>query len=472
MLSMLAKVTLAGFMSTLSVQLALPSVAQADSRTDTFKALDSDSADHSCQIVLRSASLKRDSSGLPLIETDSNGKNWYSFESSVDAAVGPLSTGTTAYLLYRASDDSQWHTAPGLMVSGAPNGLQRMMFRLSEGTLAAIGQTLSNPDGDKKLHLIPYLQTSDGRRIFDHNSTLGDSDSLILDGSSNWSVQSDANLCPTAGRGATTLRFLGNWTIEQRGLPQPGQSLLLEYDLNRLPQCQASSYNGLPAWQTDAMIRFYPSGEEFSAAVNTLQNGKMVPSTARFEIPLGSTHVQMWFKTRGRNCDTVWDSNFGRNYEVSLRADVAPSPAWAGQWRMLSGQGQCFALDRADALAEVSTLSEPELKSCRAIEAEVLVPGLTTSLDVMPEAIQAQVKWSLDGVTQRTQWLNYSGRSGQNYRFRWILPSETLRQVPWRKLDYSFQFSTDGLFWLSAGRAESHHNGIVSPRTIQYRNAP
>lgn len=468
-----AKKLWAGVALAALIQISSIPSALSDTRPDTFRALDSDSADRSCQVVLRKASLVTDpSSKMPVIETDPNGSLWYTFESEVDAATGPLASGTSVFMLYRASNDPQWHTAPGLSVGGAPAGLQRFSFRLSHATLPADLSQPGGPDKRLNLHLIPFLQTTDGRRIFDHNSSVGDADSVVLESSNNWSFVSDSALCPQPGHGSSTLRFLDNWTSEQRGLARPGQSLFIEYDLNRLPQCQSSSYNGLPAWQTDALIRFLPNGEEFSAAVNTLQNGKMLPTAARFEIPAGATQAQVWFRSRGRNCEPVWDSNFGRNYEFSLRPEVAPAPAWAGQWQMLAGTGQCAAFTRTEELPERALLDEIDLKSCRAIEAEVLVPGLTTGLIATPEALQAQVKWSIDGNSQKTQWLTFAGRNGQNYRFRWLLPTEILRQMGWRKIDYSFQFSTDGLFWLDAGRNQNRINGVVAPRTLEFDERP
>ncbi len=472
MLTAIAKNVLAGLLISAIAQSASFSSADARPPANTFKSLDSDSADRSCQVILRKAELKRDpSSGSPLTETDSSGQNWYTFESLVDAAESPVSAGTSVYLLYKTAEETQWHSAPGMAVAGANPSLRRMTFRLAEGTIAADDGSSLPPTGSI-LQIIAYLQTNDGRRIFDHNTSAGSSDSIKLTAENDWTFASEPSLCPSAGRGSSTIRFMKNWLVEQRGQAQPGQALIVEYDLARLPQCQSSSYNGLPAWQTEAMIRFFPGGEEFSASLNSLQSGKMVDSPARFEIPADSTHAQLWFKSRGRNCEAVWDSNYGRNYEISIKPDVAPSPAWAGQWRKLSGSSQCFALNRAEDLPEIAPVSESDLKNCHAVEAEVLVPGVTTALETTPDTLMAQVVWSIDGVPQRPQWLAFAGRSGQNYRFRWLLPRELLRQISWTKINYSFQFSTDGVFWLNAGRASSNQNGIVAPRTLEYRATP
>ncbi|NBO37428.1 hypothetical protein EBU99_02465 [bacterium] len=439
-------------------------------RAETFKPLSTDSADHSCQVILRSTNLRRNAeTGLAELEKDALGESWFTFDAQVDASVNPLRTGATVQMLYRGSGDNVWHAAPSVAIPGAAPGLQRHSFRLAQNSLKA-GVDATRPLPNTTLFLIPFLQTSDGRRIFDHNAQLANEDSYKIDAGTNWTYTSKPDLCPIAGRGSSTVRFLSDWTIEQRGQIQPAQSLFVEYDLKRLPQCQSSSYNGLPAWQTEAFVRFYPNGEEFSAALNTLQQGQMQPIAARFEVPTRATHAQLWFHTRGRNCEGAWDSNYGQNYEFQSRAGAASAPAWAGEWRLLTSSGSdCSTLTNPTEMGEVYGVSEKQLSTCNAVEAEVLVPGLTTSFTANPEAIQAQVVWKIDSGAGQIQWLKYVGRSGQNYRFRWILPTEILSVRPWRSVDYSFQFSTDGLFWLNAGRDKGGQIGQMTPRRLEFR---
>lgn len=63
-------------------------------RGETFKALSSDSADHSCQVVLRSAQIVLNSvTGLPETETDNAGRSWFAFEATVDTASAPSNLG-------------------------------------------------------------------------------------------------------------------------------------------------------------------------------------------------------------------------------------------------------------------------------------------------------------------------------------------------------------------------------------------
>jgi hypothetical protein len=438
---------------------------------ETFKALSTDSADHSCQVVLRDARLLREqTSGLPETESDSSGQPWYVFEANVDTAAAPLKSGAQVYLLYRSQRDPQWQVAPGVAVSGATPSLQRHSFRISAKTLKADNAlTTSFPRHGEALQLVPFLQSSDGRRIFDHNAHADELDSYVLNTKNAWSTQTSPSACERAGRGSATLRFLGDWSTDLRGDLHPGQSLVVEYDLSRLPQCHGSSYNGQPAWQTEAFVRFFPGGEEFSAVLNSLQGGTMTSQSARFDIPEDATRAQLWFKTRGRSCEGGYDSRFGKNYDFPITPAVNSSPSWAGGWQLMSStSAQCVPLDPMRALAEVDSLSLDELENrCLAVDAEVLVPGLTTSFSAQPQALQAQVHWRTDSGLESKQWLTFVGRSGQNFRYRWVLPTATLRTRPWSGLDFSFHFSTDGLFWLKAGKDTDNRMGVVEPRRIE-----
>lgn len=451
--------------------LAAEPLAQV-ARGETFKSLSSDSADYSCQVVLRSAQIILDSAtGLPETETDIGGQSWFAFEATVDTASASLKSGASVQLLYRRQRDSTWHTAPGVAVPGASTTLQRHQFRISSDTIAVPkGESNSFPKHPESLQVIPFLQSSDGRRIFDHNSQPDLSDTYTLGSGNNWKASTEPALCERAGRGSATLRFLGDWRSEYRGEVHPGQSVLVEYDLSRLPNCHGSSYNGQPAWQTEAFVRFFPNGEEYSSALSSFQSGTMLSLPARFEVPEDATRAQLWFRTRGRGCEGGFDSNFGRNYDIDIRSGITSSPSWAGQWQLLKGPPNCSSFSDPTPLADTETFNDEQLKNaCYAIEAEVLVPGLTTSLEASPQALQAQVNWKVDSEQRGKQWLTYAGRNGSNYRYRWILPSASFRTRSWKSLDYSFQFSTDGLFWLRSGKDSKNRVGVVEPLRIEHK---
>jgi hypothetical protein len=441
-------------------------------RADTFRATSSDGADHSCQVVLRRAQLVRDlSTGIAQTDADELGQSWYVFEAEVDAASAPLKMGASVQLLYRSGADATWHTAPALTVPGAPVTMQKHQFRISKDTLRVRNPNAGDdPVRDGVLYVIPFMQSSDGRRVFDHNAHPEVVDTYALSSNNNWQLTSPVTSCERAGRGTSTARFLGDWSHELRGSPQPGQSLIVEYDLKRLPQCQASSYNGLPAWQTEAFIRFFPNGQESSAVLNSVQTGNAQSLPARFDIPDDATMAQLWFRTRGRSCEGAWDSNFGNNYEITIKPGITPSPAWAGQWQILEGSSDCNSFTSSQPLNDPQNISDPQLsQGCLAVEAEVLVPGLTNSPEASPQGVQAQVVWKTDSGARSTQWLNLVGRHGQNFRYRWLLPKSLLLTRDWAHLEYLFQFSTDGLFWLRSGRDAANRIGLVEPRRIDHR---
>ena len=96
------------------------------------------------------------------------------------------------------------------------------------------------------------------------------------------------------------------------------------------------------------------------------------------------------------------------------------------------------------------------------------MPGLTDGKDGQsehPERLLAQVVFSADGGAEQQAWLTHVGRVGNNYRFRWELPRETLVHTAWQRYDHAFRFSTDGQSWYRIGQAEGPEGG--APRTLE-----
>jgi len=101
----------------------------------------------------------------------------------------------------------------------------------------------------------------------------------------------------------------------------------VDYDLERLPTCRAS-HNGFPGWQITAVMMFLPSGTivgkeimQHAATTSGMPDyHSWVRTIPRFEIPEGTTEIQVWFYNRSgfdRPCE-AWDSNYGANYRFPV----------------------------------------------------------------------------------------------------------------------------------------------------------
>jgi hypothetical protein len=111
-----------------------------------------------------------------------------------------------------------------------------------------------------------------------------------------------------------SLKFLSDWTQEQSGNIRPGESLSIEYAIERLPGCRASRY-GRDAWSITAGMRFHPTGQEESGAVTAReQSGAVVAAPLTVEVPIDATRIELWFQNTDNTGCVAWDSRYGQNY--------------------------------------------------------------------------------------------------------------------------------------------------------------
>lgn len=304
-----------------------------------------DTADRQCQVVLRQAGRLSEQGGFQV--SQSGGWIW---AVDVDVARNQLVRGGVEVgVLYRSTADNKqtWWKVTGEPVSGGEGEFQRYRVLLHEGLfgpgLSATGLQRS------QLELVPYLDRS-GLRSFDHNLHQGDFDNYLLGSDNQWSASQDGQVCPASlgipggtqepqgpalPVGEATLRFQGDWSVEDEGALVPGGALTVHYDLSRLEGCR-STHNGYPAWDTRAFVKFQPSGliqdqtvRRF-VSVNGTPTNEVEPVPATFHLPEGTTGVELWFlhqtAAQGTLCQK-WDSNQDRNYRVEVRQ----APQWVGE---------------------------------------------------------------------------------------------------------------------------------------------
>ncbi|MBA2665033.1 MAG: hypothetical protein H0U74_22290 [Bradymonadaceae bacterium] len=415
-----------------------------------------DGADRNCRVVLRSAAQVPGQTGY---ETDcSSGKCWFVWTVSADVANEFAHTGAQPALMYRNPSVDSWYSVAGEPVAGASAGYQRFAFRLAEHTIAA-GLTASAMERSK-LELVPFVGSTGGTRLFDHNRYPSDFDNYWLANANGFKIDDDGQVCAQRPAGESALVFRAGWTHAQHGAIVAGNRLRVDYDLYRLPECMSSTYNGMPAWETTAFVRFEPSGLTVNGGLRELNtaDGSIDARPFVTQVPEGTTGVALWFQTIGRTCSAQWDSNMGENYRFDVVARAPASPEWAGDW----GNGLTRACEHIDGLDEPVVLtSYNRERSCMFIDADVWVTNLTDANALQPHVIQAQVVSSIDGAAQAPVYLRFIGRVGNNYRYRWTLEREQLLRTSWQQIDYRFRFSTDGINWLLAGQPDGSARTIV-----------
>lgn len=402
-----------------------------------------DAADRGCNVVLREVTRGTNSC--------SSTGCWFTFTGTVDLSAQAVAEGGKAYVLYKNIDATTWAKASTTKVSGAPAGFQRYRFTLTKNTITD-GMSATAYQRTK-VDLAPYLLTTSGARLFDHNRLPGDFDVYTVNLASNWGVAADAGVCAPSPALKPRVDFALGWQTQAHGALVAGQAFTLGYDIRRLEDCRGT-HNGYPAWDVTASVRFLPSGQVVEGSVRGFDSPTGTPSNANavslpldVTIPAGTTSLEVWFKNftgAGSTC-VAWDSNLGNNY----RFDVEARPFAAVQWVGNVGSSFTRACSRVDgAPATVNLDSYLFSRACTFVEADVYVPGLTDGAAQKPQAIYAQAVTTLDGQPLGTSWLGFVSRVGNDYRFHYELPRSELYYGPkWSTFTYTLRFSTDGATW-------------------------
>lgn len=420
-----------------------------------------DRADRECLVVLREVRRTPDGPGY---ESDcSNGSCWYVWRALVDVAEEALDAGGQVAVLYHSGSDPTWWRAEAEgSVDGAPEGFERFLVRVFEHTVGP-GMSMTSLMRTH-IDLIPVVELPGGGRLFDHNRRTGDFENYELTADNTWAVGDDPSTCAAGPSPISVVRFLAGWTEEQRGAIVAGGRLRIEVDPARLTSCRAS-YTFAPAWDLEAQGRFLPGGQTFAGSAVSFETDEygrrhdvVHPGALEVEVPADATAVEIWLRNwsgMSSPCES-WDSDFGRNYRFDIDAAPPAPVAWAGDW----GAALSRACERADGLPEpVEVDSYVIERACMELFADVYVPGVTDAAEQRPELVQAQVELGVDGAPQTVEWLAYVGRAGNNARYRWTLPRETLTRVEWSELRFAFRFSTDGVTWYRIAQAEGPGGG-------------
>jgi hypothetical protein len=305
--------------------LACGSTAPADAiATQGAPLTQGDSADTSCQIVLRHTYIDFESSLGP--QTDcSSGTCWVVIRVTFDVAMSQSLAQSSAFVLYQGEGSSTWQqSAPAEPVLGcdelpdgpcAPVGFRRYQVVLRTDTFT------SGP-GNTTVDLIPFIQTVGGARLFDHNRVSDPLGSYALTAQNNWTISDDAAACPgTAPTSRLTATFATGWQNSSSGTLEGGGKLDVAYDIYRMPQTIGCTTDGVAAFATLGYVQFQPSGallSEWASGPLDSTTGQYDSLPLEFDVPPGTTSAALWFESSS-DCSggPFWDSDYGRNYVFS-----------------------------------------------------------------------------------------------------------------------------------------------------------
>jgi hypothetical protein len=122
---------------------------------------------------------------------------------------------------------------------------------------------------------------------------------------------------------STTVTFAEDFSESADGPIVAGQSIVVDYDLDRLTACRGST-NGSEVWGITGWAKFGSAApKEF--ALTRLEAGRVVAVRAEVEVPSSATSAELWFTTTNRWGCNAYDSNDGANYAFAVehRADTS-----------------------------------------------------------------------------------------------------------------------------------------------------
>ncbi|MBK7860156.1 MAG: hypothetical protein IPJ65_16385 [Archangiaceae bacterium] len=408
-------------------------------------AIATDRADHACQVTLRHAERTSGPTGFETV-CDSGGACWFVWQATIDVA-STATAGKTVWVQWKSTDATTWSKKQAAKISGAPTGYQRYRVRLDSKTVGP-GQSATSMQR-ARLDLLPYLKSSDGSRLFDHNRVVDDFGTYALVVNNQWSIAEDAEVCRPAGQAHADLDFRGDWSEVQHGPLLAGGTATLTYAITRLPQCRGSS-GGRATWDITATVRFSPGGQQVEQSVRTFDapNGVIDLSSARplpfnFTVPPGAQSAEVWFVNTGLSCPPTWDSNDSANYRFPVEQKTPPAVGWVGNPASSTARDCEARPGIAEPIVLDGYIRE---RACSFVEMDVWAAGVTDQ--PRTELMVARAELSLDGQPLPARWLELRGQVGNDYRYRFDLPRDVLYYgSKWSRLDYVLAFSTDGVVW-------------------------
>lgn len=124
-----------------------------------------------------------------------------------------------------------------------------------------------------------------------------------------------------------TVTFTSDYQMKVVGTPKAGGTLVVDYALDRLPQCRGNVGGGGPAWNIGGYYSLN-GGEPklFEVTALNADNTDRVTKPARIKLDQGGD-LALWFEvSSGFGCHE-YDSAFGNNYHVDVTGTVPEAGA-------------------------------------------------------------------------------------------------------------------------------------------------
>ncbi|MCK5796065.1 MAG: hypothetical protein KAI47_02725 [Deltaproteobacteria bacterium] len=439
-----------------------------------------DEADTHCAVILRHVARIKDGPGY--LTTCSESATPQSpcsliWRGVVDVAEDAVEKNAGVHVLFSTGQNGgAWYSVGAHRQGPAHKGFVPYAFEINRYTpvegMSTTGLVRT------RIHLIPYLETPKGGRIFDHNRVADPFASYELNVGNQWSLPDDTRICASADlppipeptltplpAPSYELTYPGFQEFLRGGPVRAGRDLEIRYDSRRLRETQSCMGSEGPASSTTIRMGWQVNDDASTGHTQDLAQIiesyvscpkppciQETPKDTLLSLPPNAQSLQMWFFcvpgfSSGASYNWKYDSNLGQNYRLPVASELAPRNVdWAGAWRL-----------HADRSGFDAPLPEPyrfkELSNMGyGIQAEVYVKGLTDQANVDTSALKAYVETDLNASCQPGGPLKmeelpvaqeHVGSYGNNTLYRWYFES-MLVHCPRGDYRYRFVFSADG----------------------------
>lgn len=347
-----------------------------------------DQADRSCNVVLRE--FLADHGPVP------------TFSGSIEISQAAAAEGLAPTLMYRDASHSSWSAVAGTPSSQtATPGYARFDVQIP---------TVQNAP----LALVPYIQMTEGGRLFDHNRNPGDLDNYVVQ-SPDYAIWQDPSVCqPPDGPARANLVFEADFTQHRDGVLAPGGQVSIVYAQSRLNGCRQTQ-NGYQLWDITAHVLFQPGGQLLAASVRDQPATLTVPTDARQAV--------VWFESTSATGCHQWDSNYGANYTF----DALTPPQWVGNGDVLITRDTSGDICGGGPISSGFSFDTWARQRAALTNMcfEVYQPGMTDHDDPqLWQKLDTELHWRYAGQTQWTVTpVSFDRRTGNNARYAFGLRS-------------------------------------------------
>ncbi|WP_223757290.1 DUF6209 family protein [Myxococcus sp. RHSTA-1-4] len=226
--------------------------------------------------------------------------NWSLSESA------PLVAGGEVQIAYDAARLPQCRTT---LPDGTPNWSITGHYRLNNGTPGSFDVA-----GQPSTGAAPVIALPEAGALevwFRVNGT----DCEQYD--SNYGTNFRFTVHPAGTAVPPTIVFQEGWVEYVAGTLKSGQPLVVDYDIDRLPECRLL-YNGAPTWDVAVHYRF-DNGPVTKTSVTAVSGYSRRGVPVTLNAPAGARSVTMWFENWDRGSCVRWDSYYGANYTFWLQ---------------------------------------------------------------------------------------------------------------------------------------------------------